>query len=66
MLIGMIRHFDCIDQFCDRSDFQLCEMYTYTLYMVVSADGLDNIIKPEFKNVYFNPLQHSCQDRVNT
>ena len=57
-------YFDCIDQFCDRSDFQLCELDTDSLYMAVSADGLDNIIKPEFKNVHFNQLQHSCQDTV--
>ena len=59
-------YFDCIDQFCDRSDFQLCEMDTDSLYMAISADGLDDIIKPEFKNVYFNQLRHSCQDTVNT
>ena len=41
-------YFDCIDQFCDRSDFQLCEMDTDSLYMAISADGLDDIIKPEF------------------
>ena len=59
-------YFDCIDQFCDRSDFQLCEMDTDSLYMTISADGLNDIIKPEFKNVYFNQLRHSYQDTVNT
>ena len=53
-----------IDEFCDRNEFQLCEMDTDSPYMAVSDDGLDDIIKPAFENVYFNQLQHSCRHRI--
>lgn len=40
-------HYDCIDKFCSRQDFELISMDTDSLYMAISADNF--VIKPEMK-----------------
>jgi len=46
-------YYDCIDQYIDRSDFQLCEMDTDSLYMALSTPTLDEAVKPEMRWSFF-------------
>ena len=40
-------HYDLIDKFVDRTDYELCEMDTDSLYLAISGKKLDDVIKPE-------------------
>lgn len=46
-------YYDCIDKYVDRSDFQLCEMDTDSLYMALSAPRFDETVRPELKDSFF-------------
>ena len=46
-------HYDCIDKFIDRSDFELCEMDTDSLYMVLSTPTLEEAVRPELRRQFF-------------
>ena len=43
-------HFDLIDRYIDREDYNLLEMDTDSLYMAISGLTLDDIVKPELRN----------------
>ena len=45
-------YYDFLDKFCDRRDFELIQMDTDSLYMALSANDFDEIIKPEMKELY--------------
>lgn len=45
-------HYDCVDKFCNREDFQLMAMDTDSLYMALSADCLTDIIKPDMQSLF--------------
>lgn len=45
-------YYDCVDKFCNREDFQLMAMDTYSLYMALSADCLTDIIKPDMQSLF--------------
>ena len=45
-------YYDFVDKFCDRRDFEVIQMDTDNLYMALSAEGFDEIIKPELKELY--------------
>ena len=40
-------YYDVVDKYVDRSNYGLLEMDTDSLYMELSGDELDNLIKPE-------------------
>ena len=42
-------YYDCLDKYVDRSDFQYVEMDTDSAYLALSADKLDDVIKPIVK-----------------
>ena len=47
-------YYDFVDKFCDRRDFEVIQMDTDSLYMALSANDFDDIIKPDLKELYKN------------
>jgi len=45
-------YYDFMDTFVNRRDFQYCCMDTDSAYMALSADSLEEVIKPELKQRY--------------
>ena len=45
-------YYDFLDKYFNRQDFELCYMGTDSFYLVMSGDSLDEIVKPELKQVY--------------
>lgn len=45
--------FDFLDRFVSRQDYQMCEMDTDSLYMALSSNSLDAVVKPQLKEEYF-------------
>ena len=45
-------YYHCIDHFLDRSDFELLEMDTDSLYMSLAGDSVDALVKPERKEEF--------------
>jgi hypothetical protein len=50
-------YYDCLDKYIDKSDFEFCEMDKDSAYLAISAESIDNIIKPEIQDEY---LQDKC------
>jgi hypothetical protein len=46
-------YYDFLLKFIDRKDFELCEMDTDSLYLALSGDSLDAIVKPKMREAYF-------------
>lgn len=51
-------YFDFIDKYVDRSDFQYCEMDTDSAYIAISGNSVEELVRPELKEVF-------KQDRCN-
>ena len=47
-------YYDFLDKYIDRKDFELIQMDTDSMYMAISAENLDDIIKQEMRKEYFN------------
>ena len=47
-------YYDFLDVFVDRRDFQYCSMDTDSAYMALSAETLEDVIKPELRQRYAN------------
>ena len=47
-------YYDFLDKYVDRKDFELIQMDTDSMYMAISAEKMDNIIKQEMQKEYFN------------
>ena len=45
-------YYDFMDTFVDRRDFQYCCMDTNSAYMGLSADSLEEVIKPKLRQRY--------------
>ena len=45
-------YYDCLDKYIDKSDFEFCEMDTDSAYLAISAESIDDIIKPEMQDEY--------------
>jgi hypothetical protein len=45
-------YYDCIDKYVDRADFAWMEMDTDSAYLALSAEKLDDVIKPEMKDEF--------------
>jgi hypothetical protein len=45
-------YYDFVDVFVDRRDFQYCAMDTDSAYIALSADTLDEVIKPDLRQLY--------------
>ena len=51
-------HFNCVDKFIDRADFQLCEMDTDSYYMALSTPTLEDAVRPELRRAFFEEYHH--------
>lgn len=45
-------YYDFLDKYIDRRDFELCYMDTDSMYMALSGDSLDDLVKPELREEY--------------
>ena len=45
-------YYDFVNKFCDRRDFEVIQMDTDSLYMALSAEDFDEIIRPDLKELY--------------
>lgn len=45
-------YYECLDKYIDRSNFELCESDTDSLYMALSGESLDELVKPEMREEY--------------
>ena len=46
-------HYDCIDRYIDRCDYQLCEMDTDSLYIALAHPTLEEAVKPSKKLEFY-------------
>jgi hypothetical protein len=45
-------YYDFVLKFVDRADFELCQMDTDSLYMGITAESFDDLVRPELKAQY--------------
>ena len=45
-------YYDFIDKYVDRRDFELIQMDTDSLYMAISGERLEDVIRPELKGEF--------------
>ena len=45
-------YYDFLDKFIDRRDFELLQMDTDSFYFAMSANDLEEIIRPELRDLY--------------
>ena len=45
-------YYDFVDKFCDRRDFEVIQMDNDSLYMALTAEDFDEIIRPDLKELY--------------
>merc|ERR1711893_349124 len=62
--------FDFLDKYVDRRDYALCEMDTDSLYMALSGETLDELVKPELRESYFREKRNwiptaVCDDHLD-
>ena len=55
-------YYDFLSVYVDRSDFELSETDTDSLYMMISGECLDDVIKPCMKESYIATLKKQCRD----
>ncbi|XP_053391895.1 uncharacterized protein LOC128554634 [Mercenaria mercenaria] len=55
-------YFDFMDVYVDRSDFEYCEMDTDSAYMAISGSSIEEVIKPEMKEIYQRGLKGFCNE----
>ena len=48
--------------FCDKNKYELIEMDTDSLYMALSEEKIDDIIRPEMRSVWYWMRQSDCTD----
>ena len=44
--------YDLLDKYIDRSDFELIQMDTDSNYLALSADKIEDVIKPELREEF--------------
>ena len=47
-------YYDFLDTYIDRTDFELIQMDTDSMYMALSSESINDIIRPESKEEYDN------------
>ena len=57
-------YYDFLDVYVSRENFQMVEMDTDSSYKMIAGDTLDEIIKPEYKDIYYKSVYGSCSDQV--
>ena len=58
-------YYDFLSVYVDRSDFELGETDTDSLYMMISGECLDDVIKPCMKESYIATLKKQCRDDIH-
>lgn len=53
-------YYDCLDKWCLRKDFEMCEMDTDSAYFAISRPRFEDIILPEFLPEYLKQTEESC------
>ena len=51
-------HYDCVDKYLDRENFELMGMDTDSLYMVLSTPSLESAVRPELRQQFFKEYHH--------
>jgi hypothetical protein len=51
-------HFDFVDRFVSRQDYQLLEMDTDSLYMALSTSSLQEAVRPQLRAQFFDEYNH--------
>ena len=51
--VPLVRLYDFIDKYIDRSDFVFCQMDTDSAYIAFSAEKFEDLIKPEQKKIIY-------------
>ena len=54
-------YYDFIDRYIDRSDFELIEMDTDSLYMGISKDSLEELVEPEKREAFYRDYSNYLQ-----
>ena len=47
-------HYDCIDKYIDRADYQPLEMDTDSLYLALPSSNLEDIVKPQDREAFYS------------
>ena len=47
-------HYDCVDKYLSREDFEYSEMDTDSAYMAISGDSIEALIKPDLREEFEN------------
>ena len=56
-------HYDFIDRFLDRADYQKLYMDTDSSYISVASENLEHLIKPDMRKVFHDAVYGNCHDR---
>jgi predicted NAD-dependent protein-ADP-ribosyltransferase YbiA (DUF1768 family) len=57
-------YYDFLDVFVDRSDYQMAEIDTDSMYFATSGPSLESVIKPAMKSTYESHVYKRCDDQV--
>ena len=41
-----------MDKYLDRSDFQYCELDTYSAYIAIAGQSVERLVKPELRGEF--------------
>ena len=47
-------YYDFLDEYLNRRDFELIQMDTNSIYMAISGNSINEIVKPELREEYHN------------
>ena len=55
-------YYDFLCYFIDRSNFELGEMDTDSIYFAITEKTLEDVVKPEKKHEFYNLIYENCKD----
>ena len=59
-------YYDCLSKFTDRTDFELIQMDTDSLYFALSSPSFEEAVKSEMKETYKQQIYGKCTESSNT
>jgi predicted NAD-dependent protein-ADP-ribosyltransferase YbiA (DUF1768 family) len=57
-------YYQVLDKYIDRSDFEMLEIDTDSIYFAHTGNNLIDIIKPHLKQEFRNKIYNNCSDQV--
>ena len=62
-------YYDLVDKFVDRSNYEYCQMDTDSAYIALASSCLDDVIRPELRQKYFEEydqwfLTEACEKHM--